>query len=179
MGISKERSRRIPEKIVGDGGVIVTDQGRVLNRWKYVYETLYNETPSDVADDDQFLNNIKESMRDGDTSSFPNMNIDELNCDISIEEVRKAVYRAKLNKAVRVDKLPSEVLRNEKFVVLLHKIIRYCFEEGQVPNDWCRTILNPILKADKDPRDPLGYRGIALILVPCKIYADILNVARK
>ena len=175
MGISNERSRRIPEEIVGDGGVIVTDQGRVLNKWKYDYETLYNETPSDVAYDDQFLHNIKESMRDGDTSSFPNMNIDELNCDISIEEVRKAVYRAKLNKAVGVDELPSEVLRNEKCVVLLHKIIRYCFEEGQVPNDWCRTIINPILKADKDPRDPLGYRGIALISVPCKIYADILN----
>lgn len=33
----------------------------------------------------------------------------------------------------------------------------------------------PILKQDKDPRDLLSYRGIALISVPCKIYADILN----
>ena len=77
MGISNERSRTIPEEIVGEGGVIVTDQGRVLNKWKYDYETLYNETPSDVAYDDKFLHNIKESMRDGDTSSFPNMNIDD------------------------------------------------------------------------------------------------------
>ena len=94
------------------------------------------------------------------------MNIDELNCDISIEEVRKAVYRAKLNKAVGVDELPSEVLRNEKCVVLLHKIIRYCFEEGQVPNDWCRTIINPILKADKDPVTPWGIG--ALLLYRCR-----------
>ena len=27
----------------------------------------------------------------------------------------------------------------------------------------------------KDPNDPLTYRGITLISIPCKIYADILN----
>lgn len=49
------------------------------------------------------------------------------------------------------------------------------FNESQVPKEWCGTIINPILRRDKDPRDSLSYRGISLISVPCKIYADILN----
>ena len=27
----------------------------------------------------------------------------------------------------------------------------------------------------KDSRNPLSYRGICLISIPCKVYADILN----
>ena len=54
---------------------------------------------------------------------------------------------------------------------------RQSINTGTVPNDWNIGLIKPILKSDgKDPRDPLSYRGIMLISIPCKIYADILNI---
>ena len=45
-----------------------------------------------------------------------------------------------------------------------------------IPNEWTKGIVKPIPKAgSKDPREPLNYRGISLLCVPYKIYADILN----
>ena len=73
--------------------------------------------------------------------------------------------------------LPAEVLRNPICVDSLHKIITFCFHSGTVPSDWNTGLIKPIPKGDgKDPRDPLSYRGITLISIPCKIYADILNI---
>ena len=40
---------------------------------------------------------------------------------------------------------------------------------------WNNILINLLLKFDKDYRDPLGYRGIYLMSIPCKIYADIPN----
>ena len=53
-----------------------------------------------------------------------------------------------------------------------------CFENGSVPGEWNKGVIRPIPKSDaNDPRDPpLCYIGICLISIPCKVYADILNV---
>ena len=85
--------------------------------------------------------------------------------------------RAKLRKAARLDNIPAEVLRNPVCVESLHKIITFCFQSGTVPSEWNIGLIKPIPKGDgKDPRDPLSYRGITLISIPSKIYADILNI---
>lgn len=68
------------------------------------------------------------------------------------------------------------MLRNPVCVDLLYRIINFCFENGTVPSEWNKGIIRPIPKADaNDPRNPLCYRGICLISIPCKVYADILN----
>ena len=68
------------------------------------------------------------------------------------------------------------MLRNPVCIDLLYKIINFCFENGTVPSEWNKGIIRPIVKADAtDPRDPLCYRGICLLSIPCKVYADILN----
>ena len=41
-------------------------------------------------------------------------------------------------------------------------------------NDWTKGIINPIFKGG-ELSDPLNYRPITLLSVPCKIYTDILN----
>ena len=85
--------------------------------------------------------------------------------------------RAKLCKAPGLDQILAEVLRNDVCVDLLHKIISYCFNSGTVPRAWNNGLIKPISKGEgKDPRDPLSYRGITLISIPCKIYSDILNI---
>lgn len=84
--------------------------------------------------------------------------------------------RAKLNKAAGVDQIPSEVLKNHASVLVLHSLFNVCFETGQVPTTWSRSIINPIPKSgNKDKRDPMSYRGITLASTMYKIYSSILN----
>lgn len=144
-----------------------------MNRWKVDYERLYNDVNGDTRTT-EFPSNMDDNSYQTDTHN-ENPDCTLLNSGITIEEVRKAVLCFKSNKATGIDEIPSEVLKNDTAISLLFEIITYCFNESEVPDDWRRTIINPILKTDKDPRDPLGYRGIALISIPCKIYAHVLN----
>ena len=86
------------------------------------------------------------------------------------------MLRAKLRKAVGIDDIPTEVLKNDVAVNLLFQIISGCFNLGKVPVQWNSGIINTIFKqGSDDDRQPLNYRGITVISVPCKIYCNILN----
>ena len=85
-----------------------------------------------------------------------------------------SVYKARAGKAPGADEITSEVLRNDNCIDILFRIIKHCFDDGRVPNEWTKGIINRIFKGD-NPSNPLNYRPITLLSVPCKIYTDILN----
>ena len=55
-----------------------------------------------------------------------------LNSNITINEVRWAVRRAKLGKACGMDRIPNEVLKQPLVVELLHYVYMFCFDTGLV-----------------------------------------------
>ena len=163
IGMANERNKGIPCEIVDDNGNVVTDKRVVIEKWKTEMEKLYN--PS------------------GDTENYDIPDLDEplfdaniLNEPITIEEVLMAVSHLKNNKATGFDQIPSEVLKNEATVYILHKICNGCFDIGKVPDQWTLGIINPIYKqGSDDERNPLNYRGITLSSVPGKVYCTVLN----
>ena len=162
-------------EVVDSTGRVSTNTDDVLSRWKTDYENLFREKP-DTNFNEAHLRNIQSTLRD---KQYPvhNVDVSVLNAEISKSEIEKSILRAKLRKAAGLDNIPAEVLRNPVCVDLLYKIISHCFNTGTVPRDWNNGLIKPIPKSDgKDPRDPLSYRGITLISIPCKIYADILNI---
>lgn len=48
----------------------------------------------------------------------------------------KGIEAAKLGKAAGVDKIPSEVLKKDTSLPVLHSLFNVCFETGQVPLLW-------------------------------------------
>ena len=97
--------------------------------------------------------------------------------DISIMEVRKAIFSAKRKKAFGIDGIPCDVLRNDTSVSFLQILFNVCFDSGFTPPEWGRGIINPIPKSStSDPRDPLSYRGITLApaIHVYKLYCSIL-----
>ena len=48
------------------------------------------------------------------------------------------------------------------------------WEKETLPDDWTRGIIFPIYK-DGDKRDPLNYRGITVLSIVVKVYAQIIN----
>ncbi|CAC5419450.1 unnamed protein product [Mytilus coruscus] len=100
----------------------------------------------------------------------------DLNNNITRDEIVKAVEHTKLRKAAGYDEIPSEVLKNESAIDLLHVICNGCFELGKVPEQWTCGVVNPILKpGTNDKRLPTNYRGITITSVPSKIYCSVLN----
>ena len=95
---------------------------------------------------------------------------------ITLEEVVYAISVAKLRKAVRIDYLPNEILKNENTYKLMHVLISQIFESGVMPTIWKSSIIKPIPKsALLDSRLPLQYRGISLLSTVYKIYNTVLN----
>ena len=100
-------------------------------------------------------------------------NCEELNANISYEEVSKAIDRAKLRKAYLM--IPNEALQNTNAKQLFHKFFQLCFISGLSPTEWDDSQIKPIPKKDKDQRDPLQNRCITIMCCVNKLYSSILN----
>ena len=174
LGIANDRITSIPWEIKDDKGQISLDRDNVLNKWKVDYECLFNGDQDNPSFDKAHLDQVREIIREPGSHAFPESDCSLLNAPISREEVRTSVYNTKVRKASGVDEIPAEVLRNKTCIDLLFKIIRYCFEAGKIPNEWTKGIINPIYKSE-DRCNPVNYRPITLLSIPCKVYTDILN----
>ena len=173
IGIYNDRKQSIPCEVISKDGELKTGIDQVLSEWRIQYEDLYGGQMDCDFDEDHMRYVAEELERDNFT---PNNNALILNRPIEKSEVKRAIDRAKLNKATGIDAIPAEALKNPSCVDLLLPIIKACFEQGAVPECWKTGIINPILKPNStDIRKPLTYRGITLLSVPCKIYCDILN----
>lgn len=94
----------------------------------------------------------------------------------TLSEVRKAIYSIKHNRAVGVDEIPGEVLKNDSTVTFLHKLFNTCYHSSKVPDIWGNSLICPIPKCTtSEARDPLSYRGIAISPVVYKVYCTLLN----
>lgn len=70
----------------------------------------------------------------------------------------------------------SEIFKNDTAVSFLHVLFNICFNNGKIPTDWGKGVINPIPKpGTTDPLDPLSYRGITLAPVMYKLYCKVLN----
>ena len=162
-------------EVKDSNGCVSTHTDDVIDRWKNDFENLFSNSTK-AHYDDNHLDDIKQRIQNNTVPSL-DTNISLLNEPITREEVENSLHRAKLNRAPGFDAIPAEVLRNSVCIDLLYRIINFCFENGSVPSEWNKGVIRPIPKSDaNDPRDPLCYRGICLISIPCKVYADILNV---
>ena len=134
----------------------------------------------DLVFDDDFLDRITKLKDDFDVlseneqeskSQFDNEN---LNCEITYQEVSNAIDQSKLGKAYL--SIPNEALKNNASKFLLHKFFNNCFELGLSPSDWQQSELKPLFKGgDKNPRSPLDHRPICIMSCVAKIYSCVLN----
>ena len=145
----------------------------ILDQWYKDFSSLYNLSSVKTYEHTKFADNIVEELFETEQNVDTN---EELNKPISIVEVCMAIAKAKNKKAAGLDKIPNEVIKNEKLIRVLHKLFNCCFSNNAVPNLWQKAIINPIPKgSDKDPYVPLNYRGISLLSCIGKIYTSILN----
>ena len=150
-------------EIVRSDNTISRDIKEVLERWHNDIAKLFSgvkENP-DVIFDDLFYDQIIakkvefENLANDDDSSYVvnYFNSDELNYEISHEEVSKAIDAAKNGKAFL--EIPNDALKNDNAKLLLSKFFNLCFQSGVSPTGWSFSNIIPIPKPEKDQRDPL------------------------
>ena len=179
IGIHQERKPRIPMETYDVDGQVTGEMDQVLKRWKDDFASLFK---NNGIYDEPFLQSVKDKVQkfESEMENFvPRNNVEygSMNDDITGDEVRAAILKAKIGKAMGVDNIPAEVLKSGPVYLFLIKLFNLCFRYGIVPSVWQRGIINPIPKSsDKDPRLPLSYRGITLTCHMYKMYCSILQV---
>ena len=91
-------------------------------------------------------------------------------------DVKKALTKSKIKKAVGIDNLPNEILKSNNTLCMLHIFLAKVFDSGIMPKLWKTAIIKPLPKSSTiDPRLPLQYRGVSLLSTVYKIFSSILN----
>ncbi|VDI29898.1 Hypothetical predicted protein [Mytilus galloprovincialis] len=126
LGLANERKTQRIYQVRTENGEITNDTDTVLERWKTEYESAFNSVDSCYTYDETFLADIKNKVRN-ENNYRKDIDVSGLNLEISREEVKDAVYKAKLGKAIGIDEIPSEILRNDNCIDLLHKLVKFCF----------------------------------------------------
>ena len=71
----------------------------------------------------------------------------ELNKPITIDEVRLSVHKSKNNKAVGVDHIPNELLKQVQVIEILTELFNNCLKNQLIPETWKLAIIHPIPKS--------------------------------
>ena len=101
-----------------------------------------------------------------------------LNKDISEQEVNNALKEMKNGKAPGPDGLPIEFLKHLTKVLspaLLVDLFNCIYKKCTFPDQWCNAIIFPLYKGKGGAVDPNNYRGISLLDTCGKVFTKILN----
>ena len=168
-------------EMIRDDGSITNDSKEILYKWYSDFSKCFSslQDNSDVAFDDKFYDKICTLKSEFELLSLEEQrnecayDVSSLNCDISIDEVSKAVDKLKNGKSF-LD-IPNEALKSNSAKAILCSFFNQCFKHGLSPYDWDKSDILPIKKADKDERVPLNNRPICIQDCVAKLYCSVLN----
>ena len=175
--LGPRKSKEIPMEIVDSEGNTMSDKNSVSERWRTDFKNLYNRDDDGDFDDAHYhtCKIYKQLLehRIEDPLYTPN---NELNNNISIDEIRAIVMKAKTGSAYGYDRIPYDVLKFPPVIAVLHQLFQLIFDSSIIPSPWRKAIICPILKdPNSDKRLPLNYRGVSLLSCISKLYSSFLN----
>ena len=102
--------------------------------------------------------------------------VDQLDCPISIDEVKNSINSLKRKKSPGIDMLLPEIFIEGRDILspLLCKIFNFMYDNSVYPECWAKSMLVPIPKKG-DKRDVNNYRGISLSSIFSKIFSQVLD----
>ena len=146
-----------------DGRTTLTEPDQLITRWKDYFDNLLNV---EAITDDAILRRI---------NAMPEQS--HLNDPPTIEEVKIAIDKTKVNKSPGIDGIPAEVYKHggEELTRRLHALIDKCWQQKTLPQEFKDVLIIPIFKNKGDCKDCNNYRGISLLAIAGKIMAKIVQ----
>ena len=93
---------------------------------------------------DKEFHNITHAKSEYEQNSTETNDMVHVNAEISYDEIGQLVNKVTNNKAVGIDEIPNEVLKNHDVIMALHKLFQSYFKYGQIPSIWLKAIITPI-----------------------------------
>jgi len=109
--------------------------------------------------------------------TFERPRVENLEIEVTEEEVRKAIWRMAPNKAPGLDGITAGVLRKSWGIVgpLFTRLLRRCLRTSHFPDRWKVADVIVIKKGrEKDPSIPKSYRPVSLLSVPSKVLERLI-----
>ncbi|VDI60355.1 Hypothetical predicted protein [Mytilus galloprovincialis] len=175
--LGPRKVKDIPMEVVGESEEILSNEEDVLNKWRIDFENLYNgknniEFENDHYNQSKVHKQLLESEME-DPLFIPN---EDLNSNITIDEITKIVMHAKSKSASGPDQIPYGVLKYPVIIQTLQQLFQLIFDTSIIPTIWRKAIICPILKDPlSDLRVPMNYRGISLLSCTSKLYSSFIN----
>ena len=112
---------------------------------------------------------------ENDDLDFHDIQDNELDTEITEQELRRAVFKQNNGKSPGPDKIPAEIIKAsyEHIAPYLLKTYNKLFQNADYPENWGQGYIVPIFKGG-DPKLAKNYRGITLNNILAKIYSQIL-----
>ena len=119
------------------------------------------------------LLNTDQNAEDAEISN--DIHDEDLDLEITEEEVRKAILKQKNNKASGPDEISAEIIKSSIDIICpyLTKILNKLFNKSEYPGKWGLGYITPIFKGG-DENDAKNYRGVTLNNILAKVYSQIL-----
>ena len=139
----------------------------------------------DINDGEQWENHYKNLLTERNKTNnklndeeLP-YNID-LNKDITLDEVKKILTKLKKKKAVGLDRLSNEIIKNTPihFIEIILQVFNKCLATGDIPKIWCYGPIRPIYKKG-NKLNPNNYKGICVMNAILKVLCLSLNERLK
>lgn len=142
-------------------GLVLADEERCIRRWAEYFKELLNPNgppnQNDTNDDSPFH------------TVQPHI------AEPTLQEVEDEILKLKNFKAPGTDNIPGELFKHggNALCMEMHELIKCIWNAEELPEEWKTSILCPIYKKG-DKLECGNYRGIALLNIAYKIFANIL-----
>ena len=159
--VISNRKTRQSKAIKNKNGQPTTDTDERKERWaEYFEEILNRDTPDNPIQDSEVG---QPEIEDIDVS------------EITEEEIRRALRKAKNGKAPGIDEIPLELLNtnNDTTINELGKLFKKIWNEEKIPDKWKKGIIIKLPKKG-DLTDCRNWRGITLLTVMSKIMSRVI-----
>lgn len=146
-----------------------TDLKRAEKLNKFFAST--NKSRADRGNDKELLRELK--YRERKISETNNIFTDPF----TPSELQQALNKLKMKKSPGPDKIHNEMIKHLGPLgkkTLLH-LINTSWKDSLLPRSWKNAYISPILKKDKDPKEPRSYRPISLTSCVVKVCERMVN----
>jgi hypothetical protein len=167
---------KTPDTVRNEKNEEVSGEG-ILEVWKESFRLLGVEDRKDDKFDVEFGESVVKEQEEIEAESYHSHNYNqELDTPIHPTEITGAIRRLKQGKAAGNDEVVAEVLKKggDQVEYSMYLLCSKVWNEEKLPTDWTRGMIFPIYK-DGDEKDTSNYRGITLLSIVGKVYAQVIN----
>lgn len=160
----KKETKRTEVSVVDNAGNEVNEPEEVREIWRQYIEALYDKDGKPRMEELKVEEEEKE------------VEVEERGPEVLKSEIMAAIREMKEGKAVGVDEIPAEMLKNlgERAQQEIYEICKEMYEKGEWPDDFTRTNIIPLPKKNNAVKCS-DYRTISLICHASKIMLKVLT----